>query len=547
MILNILFFLFLFISALLIILRPNLYDRPTGYFIAITLLTVILSVEILFLPQNEIYRIFVLFKIIIFSFGLICVPQFIYQELIGVDPWYHQMVVASIIKNGVIPAGTNYSLTPIFQLLITNISLLTHLNYMFATIASMFMFTVIALGFIFLIGRSLFNSKVGLLGALLLGTGVQWMAYGTGPIPQNLGLILISILIYLVLVKKQVNLIYTYLTMVVMLVLILSHALSASCLAIILFCFLEGFLLYGILNLKKVGLALILYFFLFFTVAMFGWWIYFSNQSSILKQLIQSDFHISAWKTSDAYAQYMLTVPYSEYFLDLLGFLVFIAFSIVGSFYMLSKKFGSKETFALVIGGLSILLISFITLPLGLTGFLAQRWWYYAYLVLAIPAAIGVFSICRCFSSKIIRTIVMSVLIFILAFFSFTSPEVNYDNRIYNKNTGDRYALTKSEISDFGAIADIWDGTVGVVSAPDYYFFSYNQHMNVKDISSNLFNQDFSGLNNVLVIIDNEILTDIPDVAGGLYRLNYDPRSALERDGFICIYQGADTSAYLKQ
>ena len=53
-----------------------------------------------------------------------------------------------------------------------------------------------------------------------------------------------------------------------------------------------------------------------------------------------------------------------------------------------------------------------------------------------------------------------------------------------------------------------------------YYAIYNSEGEKIKDISSNLFNQDFSGLNNVLVIIDNEILTDIPDVAGGLYRLN---------------------------
>jgi hypothetical protein len=547
--LNMLFFVLFFLSIILIVWRPDLYSRPLSYFISITIMVAILAVEILFLPENKAHINFILFKIVIFCFGILCVPQFIFPGLFGVDTWFHQMIVTKIIETGTIPAGTSYSYFPIMHLLLSTTSLVTSLDYRSTVLCSMFVFISIALIFIFLISRSLFNPKVGLLAALLLGTGVEWMDNGLAPIPPTVGLIIIAILMYVILAKvnKQHKLLtFTILTVLFMCVLILTHTITATAMGIILFSFGIGLILYKIMSGQRAESTIGWYLFTLFLVCTLSWWTYSSGKISTLKEILLSGFHISGWAPSLAHTQYMLQVPYSEYLLGILGFLLFFALSIVGSFLMLSKKFGSKESFSMIIGGLGILLISFITLPLGLTGFLTERWWYYAYLIMAIPAAIGVFSIYRGFKSKLVGTSVMVVLILVLSFFSFTSPAVNFDNRIYNKDEGYRYAFTQSELTAFDTLASIWPGAVGVTTSPDSYFFSFNKGMPVVDISGNLLNKDFTNSTNVLVVINGEVTEGMPDVAGGSFRIDYDPGVLLEQEGFICMYSCADTNAYLK-
>jgi len=547
--LNLLFFSLLFLSVIVLIWRPELYSRPLSYFISITVIVTILAVEILFLPANKLYENFMLFKIVIFSFGLLCVPQFIYPGLFGVDTWFHQMVVTKIIENGTIPTGTSYTSFPIMHLLLSTTSLVTNLDYRSTVLGSMFVFTSIALIFVSLIGRSLFNPKIGLLAALLLGSGIEWIDNGLAPIPPTVGLIIMTILMYIILSKinKQHKLLtFTILTMVFMCVLILTHTITGTGMAIIIFSFGIGMLLYEVLSRRRAESKLLWYLFGFFLVVMFTWWTYSSGKISTLKDILLSGFHISAWSISTAHTQYMLHVPYSEYLLGLLGFLLFFALSIVGMFYMLSKKFGSKGSFSLVVGGMGILLISFITLPLGLTGFLTQRWWYYAYVIMAIPAAIAVFLVYRSFKSRLTGASVMIGLVLVLSFFSFTAPGVNFDNRIYNQNTGYRYAFTQSEITAFDTVACIWPGAVGVTTAPDSYFFSFNKGMPVIDISGNLLNKDFTDIKNTLVVINGEVTKGMPDVNGGSFKIDYDPGDLLQQQGFICVYSCADTRFYVK-
>lgn len=60
LILNILFITLFSFSIFIIATRPELYSRPLGYFVAISLIVAILAVEILFLPNKKIYIPFIL-------------------------------------------------------------------------------------------------------------------------------------------------------------------------------------------------------------------------------------------------------------------------------------------------------------------------------------------------------------------------------------------------------------------------------------------------------------------------------------------------------
>ena len=203
LILNIAFLALFTYSLLSVDLRPELYSRPLGYFIATAIMATILAVEILFLPRGKAYESFVLVKIMLIALSLRWMPQFIFPGLIGVDPWGHQMFTAQILEAGSIPGGYPYSNLPVMHLIIVATSLITDLSYKFATMLSISLLHVVGLIFVFLLGRFVFDSKVGLLAALLLGVAAYWINLGMGIHPTTLALVLVAMLIYMIFKARQ--------------------------------------------------------------------------------------------------------------------------------------------------------------------------------------------------------------------------------------------------------------------------------------------------------------------------------------------------------
>ena len=85
-VLNILFIILFSYSIFTVAINPQPYSRPLGYFISISMLTVILAIEIIFFAKKG-YMIFILLKIILTASLLIIIPRLLFPDLIGIDPY----------------------------------------------------------------------------------------------------------------------------------------------------------------------------------------------------------------------------------------------------------------------------------------------------------------------------------------------------------------------------------------------------------------------------------------------------------------------------
>jgi hypothetical protein len=545
LVLNLLFFILFFYSIFSVVLRPEFYSRPLGYFISTAFMVTTLAIEILFLSKGKAHTPFVLMKIMLVALSLRWTPQFIFPGLAGVDTWAHQMFAAKILEAGTIPGGYPYSELPVMHLIIDATSLITDLNYKFATMLSISLIQVAGLIFVFLLGRLIFNSKVGILAALLLGLASLWIGIGIRPCPSTLGLVLVALLIYMILrAREERTISFAFLYLLVMGVLTLTHTITALCLAILLFSFWLGFEAYKRLHRQKFDSPVSLCISTFFTVGMLAWWTYASGSISTIVELIRWGFRIERWLPAEAYVVYIQEVAFSEYLLSNLGFLLFFTFAVIGSFSMLAKRFGNRNSFALVLGGLVLVAIGFFSLALELSGFLAHRWWYNSQLVMAIPAAVGFLLICSWFKSKFSMSIVLAILIFIISFFSITAPQANFDNRMYTKNTAAHYAFTQSELSAMNTISDIWRGKVGVATSSAYYYFLFNRDMLVEEIVPSIYEKDFTDCGGMMVIVRDEIVNNFFSFHGGGVKLDYDPREVLLEQGFDRVYESGTVSAF---
>jgi hypothetical protein len=235
--LNISFYILLLLAILSIYLRPELYVRPLSYFIIASVIFPVIILEI-FYSKNITNHILV--QIIIFGLLLEFSELLIFpSSLVGVDPWWHQTVTMKIINGGYIPTNTIYSNLPIFHLEVALTSILSSFDYKYAAMFSIsFLQVFLETVFTFLIGKHIFNSKIGLLAALIAVIANTSISFGFSPIPNTLGPPILLIIIYLLISVESIK--SKILALLFMIVLVLMHTISAFISVLVIFL---GFLL----------------------------------------------------------------------------------------------------------------------------------------------------------------------------------------------------------------------------------------------------------------------------------------------------------------
>ena len=542
-----LFFVFFTFSILSVYLRSNLYERPLIYFIITSLMVGIVALEIIFSQENQKY--FILFQVIIIGLSIACSQVLIFPNVVGIDNWWHQMFTSKIIEAHFIPDGYSYSKLPIFHLAIASTSLITGLKYKFAGIFSVSLVQIICNSmFIFLLTKLIFNKyKISLLASLFVVIACHHIGMSCCWMPTTLAAVFIPIVLYLLWkVRRDKPLHATVLSIFFMGILILTHTVTAMCMAIILFVCWAAFNLYNILYSKtEISISLTISF--LFTVAMFGWWTYASGHITILANLIKWGFSIDY--VPKEVLGYALAVPVPEQIFNNVGMFLFFSLSFVGIFYMISKK-GNSFSFAEALVGFTPLALGFFSLVTE-HSIIEHRWWYFSQILLAIPLGVVIMLI-GMWKTKNSRFIPLFSFIFVtsLAFLMIMSPTANMDNHIFSPNTGIRYTFTESEIDAASFFAQ---NSVGKISS-DYiyatnpsssifvnnYNISYEQIVSLDD---SLYSGNFIH-DNSIKIIRREIINKPLRLGSGIYRINYDPNIVLSNSGFNKIYDNYGVTAY---
>ena len=279
----------------------------------------IVALEIVYSPSKQKHSGLILFEIIIIGLSTAWSQLIIFPNVVGVDPWWHQMFTLSIIDALHIPEDFGYSNLPVFHLIVGSTSLLTGSNYKFAAMFSVCMIQIICNAiFIFLLGKFISDSsKVGLLGSLLVMTANYHILRAFWSIPNSLAAVFIPIIIYLLFkMKNEKTVIATALSIFLMMSLVLTHSIVAIAMAIILFVLFAGFVIYNIFYSKGAGtIPVTLSISIFFTVFMFAWWTYASGNLFDLARMIMLGFS-AAFDTPTDVLSYAAAVPFIDWLLS---------------------------------------------------------------------------------------------------------------------------------------------------------------------------------------------------------------------------------------
>jgi len=289
---------------------------------------------------------------------------------------------------------------------------------------------------------------------------------------------------------------------------------------------------------------------IFFIVAMLGWWMYATDFAiGFLGKLIKWGFTIDApaWSRS-VVSEHYLDLHNIEYMLDIFGFTLYFFFSFVGSFYMLSKRYVSKYSFALVLSSWFFSIILFLVLLFNITGIHIVRWYPSVQLLMCIPAAIGILLISTYnYPKNSLKNIpVLFILILFVSFFAITGSFVNWDHPIYSKNIANRVTFTLSELKAEHTISSTYKEKIWTDTYYSGYFNEfqyYGENLPSGDISPNLISRDYNDVDG-LIVIRKEIIEKPFKSTGGVYKLDYNPQIILNRLKFNCIYDSGTVRAF---
>ena len=390
---SICFFGLFALSILSVYFRPEFNQRPILYFILTSLMAGAIACEIL--SSGRRHASLILIQVVLLGVSIAWSQLLIFPSLLGVDPWYHSYLTTRIVNEGLIPTDYSYSKLPLFHLMIAATSLIAGLPYKLATMISVSLGQVICNAiFVFLIASRLFgNYRVGLLAALMVIIANHQIYMSYWSIPNGFAAVFIPIALYLLFFKfrDQPYASFTILYILVLASIILTHTITAMCMAILLFVSYGALIVYcacqnlGEYNnaslIRPVG----------FIVAMFAWWT-FAASSSIksLAKLIEWGFSIDVFvKTPKELQGYEAAIPLGEQLFNNLGMFLFFAFSFIGVFYMISRR-GSSSSFALAWVGMAPLVIGFFSL-ISEHSVIEHRWWYFAQILLSIPLAVAIY------------------------------------------------------------------------------------------------------------------------------------------------------------
>lgn len=559
---DIAFFAIFIYSLWSFMLRPEPYVRPLEYFISIAAMSAILAAKILFLPSQNSRTPLTLFQIILIALSLEWSVLLLFPDIVGIDPFYHQLVTLDMLNK--LHLGAGYQNLPAMHLIIGSISLITGLSYKMATMFSISTLQVVCdILFIFLIGRLLFNDKAGLLAALLVGIANWHIFFSYWTIPNTLGATLVIIILYLVLkLHKDRTNVMIPLSGLLMVTVLLTHAMATLWLAILLFAFWLVFVFYKKLFEKKLATRYLLTMALSFTIVMLLWWTFGTGHIRTLAFLTERGFEPTASLTyAPATAPSAITLPEAappawetlsgapfEFLFNSLGMFLFFAMSFIGCFYMLSRGFGNPYAFFIAVAGVFILGIGYFPMLAG-RSFIEHRWWYQAEILLSIPLAVTFFLLSGLFKKRYFMASLTIVLIFILSFLSIIGFPSNQTQRTFSKNQVVRFAFTASETQALQTVSANYEKTIGVDG--NYALVGLTPELltglkgKLAGTQHCLLTKDFSGCSSNIILIRAELVNNPFGTGSGCYyKLNYDPRQVLAEQGFHKVYDCGSVSGF---
>lgn len=540
-------FVLVFLATLAVwYFRPEVYERPALFFVAVTLLSMVIAIQVALSRDGGGYP--VLLEVILLGFALVWSQTFLYPNVIGIDPIIHEAFTNQILATGHVPTGLEYSNFPLFHLVIAAGALLLGTGYPVAAALTVSLVQVVCVPFfVYLIGaRVLRDPRAGLMGALLVVLAPENIFMGVNSIPNALTGVLLLVCLYLLLrYLREGDRASLLLACSFMVLAILTHTLTAIFLAVVLFVVwaissVSITVLYDrVVILKRESFSLLLP--VCYLLAVIGWWLRDEWMTTTLFQQIAEGFQYGSIRVNTvSYEAPDVSLPV-ENLIGVAGMYLFIFIALAGVFYLISRKY-DRSNLIYAASALTPTAIVFASFLVNIS-IIQQRWWFFSEVLLAIPLGIAILLIAKSSRRHTFVTLGLAILLLgTTAFFCVITPDANGDSHVFTPNATVRNSLTASESQAVRTLAGSWNGTFRTddlyATSEDYAGYPSSS------FSVDLLRRDADGLRGDLVLVSNAIINKPFRFFFYTLRLDYDPDDWMEQQGFSRVYSAGYVNGY---
>jgi hypothetical protein len=482
----------------LVVLAHVQGGRTQLFLVLAALLGTLVLGQLLFARDEDINRRLLLFQIFVLGAVVRYAAVFTTPGFIGIDVWLHMEGFA----RGVLEAGavsgmgeTKYVMAPLYHLLVVTTSLFTGLSLRYALFLSLGLAMPVAILFVYAASRYLVPTRWALFAAALFaiaGAAIQWSIH---LIPTSLGLLYFVAVLALVMrlfltptrTRDSVLLIIFFMAMA------LTHQVSSFILMVFLLVgvFTQFVLKSSIMNApdssrhglgaKEVesvpftGYVVFNAGFLTLTWSLTPYYgrSFIETAAIFMLDSLGGSFQGGGGLESGGGGQ---SIPLAQFIIsnfDVLGFLLFLFGTAVGSLYALRRGRTNQAVLTLVVA--AVVMTAFTLGPplVGIGTFLSGRWFAFLYAVMAVLVAIG-FSHLRRGLSPTLLVVFLLVFLYAGPMMLLASPKGTVDQPVL-EHQRPRLGYTEEELA---AVYTVGSVTTGSPNDPIFTDFPYTSVYN---------------------------------------------------------------------
>ena len=447
------------------LLWSNLYYRPPLYFTLVLVAVASIILEIFSLDEERNSQTYtVLFEIIILSLSVYGGIYWEFPGIFGADVWWHNEWIQETVSLGHITTGeflaNGYYLFPVFHLTAAVTSILTGLSAHSSVFASVGTLMAASCIFVFLIGKKLASTRIGLLAALIVPLTDWGILFGTSIVPNTLGFCLFAAILYLLFYRERITTSNTLLIILLSIALILTHTISAFIMLIALIAIFIAIKVYKQVDKPPPSYKhelVSLGFVVLFSIAMITRWMqappgsaaFFDCTLTSLVNSLQMD------------TQFVLTAPaaqadisYGALLLNQGGYLLLLLCGVVGTLIYLHPKNRTGSRIALILTAAILIATPYIFVLFHLRNVVPERWFIFFYVPLAILAAQGLLSISNILKGGIGKLAMVALVVLAIVAMMVVNNPANRDSPLLCNGVV-RTGYTQSELTAIQTLSDM--------------------------------------------------------------------------------------------
>ena len=479
--------------------------RPLIYFIVISLCAMVLSISILSVDSKK-EILFHMLQIFMISLNLIYSIYYFFSYLPLSDSSKHLIMNNQVAIDGNISVlWSKETYFPLMHLQVAITKLLLNCDITDASNIAIILPFVISSMCVYLVVKTCFDEKTALFSLLILNVTDYNILWGSQPQTTTYGASIYFFIMFIIaklylftfdkLGSHQNKDYYNWAIILVLLILsmFLAHAVSSFILFVTLIGFSLFIISYNKVSGKKTSTDFVSVTILA-AVGLLQYWmiaLYSKGGRPFFDRMVQSlGLHISNYmgflNRPETIPEYAVTLPpFSERFVNLIGFSIFLLFSIIGGLFWVSPKYRNRFTFSIITCVTLLLSITFAFPFFGIRNIIPDRWFIFEYFFLSMMTSFALMEILkRIRNPKTIKVFIMTFF-FLFCFLMVSNTVSNTDSPLWLKNSTPSIFFTENEMKGFDTLSKYSSNMTS-----DYQFGRTTLEIKLGLKNRTIFNQD---------------------------------------------------------